>query len=174
MVKKNTFSYPHTVENKPTPPLLYRYRPLATDEHLKWVSEIIANSVLYSTSPSFFNDPFDCRCIFTRNSPLDDLRKWSICLNRKLQPRLTAYERKRIAREQVTAKNKNDKQKLILQDIQSEIDEAGVTCLSSTKENVVMWSHYADAHAGLCLGFETRNDFFGMAQPVSYSGRILT
>lgn len=42
-------------------------------------------------------------------------------------------------------------------------------CLSGNKQNVVMWSHYADAHAGLCLGFATRDEFFGMAQPVFYS-----
>jgi len=33
-------------------------------------------------------------------------------------------------------------------------DIAGVMCFSSTWKNPVMWSHYADQHRGICLGFE--------------------
>jgi hypothetical protein len=30
----------------------------------------------------------------------------------------------------------------------------GIVCLTSSWKNQLMWSHYADAHSGLCLGFK--------------------
>lgn len=32
----------------------------------------------------------------------------------------------------------------------------GVLCFSRTKRNPVLWSHYADKHKGICLGFDVR------------------
>ena len=49
--------------------------------------------------------------------------------------------------------------------------KCGVLCLSEDPQNVLMWSHYADNHAGVCFGFEASpsNPFFGRAQQVLYS-----
>lgn len=43
----------------------------------------------------------------------------------------------------------------------------GMVCFSRTWRNPVQWSHYADRHRGLCLGFEVRDD---SVHPVTYSG----
>jgi hypothetical protein len=32
-----------------------------------------------------------------------------------------------------------------------------------------MWSHYADSHAGVCLGFDPEVSYFALAQPVRYT-----
>ncbi len=42
----------------------------------------------------------------------------------------------------------------------------GVICFSETWQNPVMWSHYADKHKGICLGFDVPDQ---LAMPVSYS-----
>lgn len=34
------------------------------------------------------------------------------------------------------------------------LDHAGICCLSRINDSVLMWSHYADSHAGFCLGFD--------------------
>lgn len=34
----------------------------------------------------------------------------------------------------------------------------GILCFSRTKRNPVLWSHYADKHKGMCLGFDLRDD----------------
>jgi len=31
-----------------------------------------------------------------------------------------------------------------------------------------MWSHYGESHKGVCLGFETDNDFFKILSPINY------
>lgn len=36
----------------------------------------------------------------------------------------------------------------------------GMICFSSSYQSPVMWGHYADKHAGICLGFDVSNDSF--------------
>ena len=47
----------------------------------------------------------------------------------------------------------------------------GILCLSNTNSNILLWSHYAANHTGVCLGFAATNytPFFGSAQKVKYS-----
>ncbi|PIP02362.1 MAG: hypothetical protein COW18_00380 [Zetaproteobacteria bacterium CG12_big_fil_rev_8_21_14_0_65_54_13] len=46
----------------------------------------------------------------------------------------------------------------------------GLLCFSSKWKNPVMWSHYAEKHRGLCLGFDVDDESIG---EVSYSGKRL-
>src|SRR5664279_1214228 len=41
----------------------------------------------------------------------------------------------------------------------------GMLCFSANWENSVQWSHYAEKHAGLCLGFDVADE---TAMPVTY------
>lgn len=43
--------------------------------------------------------------------------------------------------------------------------ENGVLCFSRSWSNPVLWSHYADKHRGICLGFDVDDD---CVMPVSY------
>ena len=42
----------------------------------------------------------------------------------------------------------------------------GVLCFSRSWKNPVLWSHYADRHRGVCLGFDVQDD---MTIPVEYT-----
>lgn len=46
----------------------------------------------------------------------------------------------------------------------------GILCFSLKWSNPVLWSHYADKHRGLCLGFDIPDQF---AKKVTYLGRRL-
>ena len=46
----------------------------------------------------------------------------------------------------------------------------GVLCFSRAWSNPVLWSHYADKHRGLCLGFDVPDD---MVREVKYRGTRL-
>lgn len=48
--------------------------------------------------------------------------------------------------------------------------DRGILCFSRAWTNPVQWSHYADRHRGVCLGFEVRP---GLAMPVEYKARRL-
>lgn len=39
-----------------------------------------------------------------------------------------------------------------------DIKELGVICLSEIDNNILMWSHYAEGHAGFCIEFERTDD----------------
>lgn len=49
-------------------------------------------------------------------------------------------------------------------------NENGVICFSETWQNPVMWSHYADKHRGICLGFDVSGS---LVMPVSYEHELL-
>ncbi|WP_417705701.1 DUF2971 domain-containing protein [Rheinheimera aquimaris] len=49
-------------------------------------------------------------------------------------------------------------------------EQRGLLCFSTKWSNPVMWSHYANNHKGLCLGFDVANESIG---PVSYSASRL-
>lgn len=50
------------------------------------------------------------------------------------------------------------------------LEETGVFCLSEIPDHILMWSHYADSHTGICIKFEatSHTQFFGLAQRVCY------
>ena len=46
----------------------------------------------------------------------------------------------------------------------------GLICLSRTWSNPLMWGHYAESHAGICLGFDVPDK---LLSPVIYAKRLL-
>lgn len=36
----------------------------------------------------------------------------------------------------------------------------GIFCLSETNDNILMWSHYADQHKGIAIGYDSEHPFF--------------
>ncbi|WKL58041.1 DUF2971 domain-containing protein [Asticcacaulis sp. ZE23SCel15] len=62
-------------------------------------------------------------------------------------------------------------QRETLNHIKSGVSEnVGIVCLSSSWQHILMWSHYADKHRGICLGF----DFQGHVEKVQYDSKFLT
>ncbi len=54
--------------------------------------------------------------------------------------------------------------------VESEISNYRVLCLSLTRTNNIMWSHYSDKHTGVCIKLDTSKDypFFTFPLKVSY------
>ena len=57
----------------------------------------------------------------------------------------------------------------MIDEVQQAAYDIGVFSLSARNDDILMWSYYADHHAGLCLGFLHRVGTFGPAFPVEYS-----
>jgi hypothetical protein len=55
---------------------------------------------------------------------------------------------------------------------QNIIKATGICCFSSEKNDILMWSHYALDHSGLCIGFHSNRHFFRTAWEVEYSDHI--
>ena len=52
----------------------------------------------------------------------------------------------------------------------------GVYCLSEDPKNILMWSHYADSHKGICIEFDIKRGgfFYNNLLPVQYKKRYPT
>ena len=44
---------------------LYRYQSFENDEHINRIKDIFEKNELYFHSPDSFNDPFDCKSLYT-------------------------------------------------------------------------------------------------------------
>ena len=122
------------------PTVVYRYINLSDVDRLQ---ELFVDSRLYFPKPSEFNDPFEFKPKRITAETADMDREF---VEKYIDP---ALER---TYEQICA----------------ELDEYGVCCFSESRANITMWSHYAERHAGACVGFETGNGFFKELCHVDY------
>lgn len=152
------------------PQVLYRYRHLQ-GEHREWTKRILIDSVLYFAKPSTLNDPFDCRVHFRPSVSRKELRRKHSVLVSKHVPQLNRAQR----RAKVAADFKSTDPGALLsymtRQLQGKVDGTGILSLSATGSNILLWSHYAAGHKGLCLKFAAtkHTPFFGCAQQVDYT-----
>jgi Protein of unknown function (DUF2971) len=149
---------------------LYHYQRFKTE----WLERIVHDSKVHCAGPRDFNDPWDCRPCYGQ-SILDDSEKYIEHVaffdrvDRKHGPAKTEEQRA-----QQLEKLSTDPSflKSLLRDmmgIDRPIHERfRVLCLSAKPDSVVMWSHYADKHRGICLEFSTDNEEFSGAYKVEY------
>jgi hypothetical protein len=134
--------------------------------------------------PNSFNDPFDCKPAILRRPDTErfvrigQVAQFAAMLEDSLARRghafgLSRNEQKRIMRilkSKVPFEAKrNEYEKVrsnapirweglspdsLLTQLQDELNEVGVFCLSARPDHMLMWAHYADQHTGFCLGFE--------------------
>jgi len=126
------------------------------------LNHIIIGKSLQFSDPTTFNDPFDCneKILFVNyeRELIDNILK-SKLYNRAQRRSLKTKELK---------KNQN-------QIMREKRREFKIFCFSSKNDNVLMWSHYADKHNGICCGFDFPisypNKF--IMTPVKYIDRIM-
>lgn len=95
---------------------------------------------LWASSPLIFNDPFEFRL---QKPPNPD----GIESIRKANPHLFHL-------------SDNDLCEMSVDAYEEHLGKWGVVCFSKAgPDNILMWSHYADQHAGICLRFEGGNLF---------------
>jgi hypothetical protein len=153
------------------PARLYRYRDTG-----EYTAKIFAKRELFFAAPTSFNDPFDCGfrilCRGERNQEVIASR--AIETVRRAHPELS-NEQAFDAADQISAKIAADHHEEASRQFGISLareynDKAGVLCLAATSTEILMWSHYADCHRGICLEFRTdvQDSFFAKAQPVTY------
>ena len=111
--------------------LLYKYREFSEN-----TDKIILNSELYFASHNSFNDPFDCNLEFREIDSYTNQEFEEYC-----------------KREQIN-EQKDEYLKKLKEDLIKAKSEVGILCMSKNYQNILMWSHYAKNHEGLCFGFE--------------------
>lgn len=145
---------------------LYRYLKFNTRrKSLDWkdkrLERIFTHRELYFASPFKFNDPFDCKTLFSCEGSGDaEFKKFfegklkydfPNLSDRAIEQKATALIRKGFH------KDANWRRRHIegfLRIMEAEIAKLGMLCLSEKRDDILMWSHYSDGHTGFCLEFE--------------------
>jgi hypothetical protein len=161
------------------PAQLYKYRPLATEQQVHFVKNIILDNKFFFAPPHFFFDPFEFRFSVSSTDSVSDKVQW-------LAHRLCAEQEGRLLEDaaaeatQIVSKGAHGR----LDGLQTAAEylppslnkKVGIVSFSETWDNVLMWSFYANWHQGVCLGFIASNacPFFGRARKVIYAPKYPT
>lgn len=62
--------------------------------------------------------------------------------------------------------------KSIIEARKNQFSKVGVTCFSRNNSNLLMWSHYANSHKGICLEFDSTLEPFSKSFEVIYDSNI--
>lgn len=147
---------------------LYKYRTYSERS-----LNMLKNEVVWAATPESFNDPFDCHLVPGKNKNTDDLQNQVFQIISELYP-------KEEAEKQIKEIKDRNKHKPIVEiedkNLTKHFEQAkqmGIFSLSEKKDQILMWSHYADYHKGFCLEFHREDhmhnflDHF-MCRPVIY------
>lgn len=137
------------------PETLYKYRDWEIDFH----KSFLLKDEIFLTPAKLFNDPFDSTVPIRYDTLTEqEIFERNYEYLKKVQPNLKRNERRKMAREQQRKKLHKDPNHLkwfnqFQKDYYSE--KFGIYSLTTDSKNIIMWSHYANAHKGFCVGFDT-------------------
>jgi len=121
-----------------------------------WTLEVILIGQIYIPHPSQFNDPFDGSIPFDSNYNPAEFREWAVKYGER-----EGHDAKTIEANLHRYFNGDGSlSDFAISKIDSasrELDESNkkmrVLCLSEKCDSILMWSHYANKHQGVCIGF---------------------
>lgn len=136
------------------PPVLFRYRGTS-----QYVIEEISKQQLYAATAQELNDPFECRAPVVWNVEL--MKEQFI----QLAPVFGIPPEKAV--EEFNSSHGWGMKQLLEK---WEATRAGtrIVCFSAKSDSIRMWSYYAQAHEGICVGYDTTKRPFWVAQKVKY------
>lgn len=162
------------------------YEPEFVYKYGKWDKDgserIITRHTIKLTSPSEFNDPYDCG-IPMRYDLLseDDFKKYAYDLSKaKHSNRSEEFHQQqvkfamtdgRLAKELKAGKY----DEIFRKEINRWKDVFGIFCASKNYSNILLWSHYADNHRGFCVKLKSEgilNAVGYIMGPVIYNDEI--
>lgn len=103
--------------------------------------DIIAGNRIFYPLPESFNDPFDTQCSFKKNTvitPSSDAKK--IAKAFPDDEGIMAYELKDVSSN--------------IENFHNCLKSFGIVSLAESAADILMWSHYADDHKGICIELE--------------------
>lgn len=107
------------------------------------IDEILLKQTLLFSTPETFNDPFDCNeKLFKIN--FDDFLVDEVISNYSNQ--ISRQERRKFKRDLKDPKTLSN---ILIK----ERNKFKIACFSEINNEILMWSHYADKHSGICIGF---------------------
>ena len=154
---------------------LYKYRSIddSSDDKKDWVRRIFTHNEVHFPSVRSFNDPFDCKYGHSIEASDAEMKSYFAGLVSRRYPQWNRQQKRTFIKEQIdTRRLKSPAFEQGLKELAETIaTKVGVYCLTEVPNDILMWSHYADAHKGFCIQFahDNGNYFIGSALQVTYS-----
>jgi len=159
------------IPKEETPKYLYRYLSLEGAGLLS-AERIILHDEIYLTSPAKVNDPFDCVVALDFEAPDADWYDFLVRLSERNQPHLLKEGHAACAGDVIRSGRHKGReiQSAIVRGLQEDVNLVGLLCLSERNDCILMWSHYAASHSGICLEFanDGSDTLVGQALQVDY------
>ena len=139
------------------PAFLYKYY---RDQPLN-LNSVMSNKMWYS-APRNFNDAFDCDITIDEQAIFNNLLP-AISGGKTIRKGSPAW---------IQLKSNLHKQITLLENtFADQKSSMGITCLSEVPDSLLMWSHYANSYAGICIEYDFNQikDVIGFIYPVEYT-----
>ena len=148
---------------------IYKYRTVDPDsvESIQRTKDILVHGRLWLSSPMDFNDPFDMSArIVAKGNKADRHTRMSEMARKHGASR---NERRQKAKAFAKAPIKKLEEDLSIV-YGANLKQMGVFCFAGDPRSILMWSHYASKHTGICIQFERARDFTVLSGvlPVDY------
>lgn len=159
----------------PVPRKLYKYRSFDV-----FCLRLLTHAEVIYSDPRLFNDPLDCdptiEVDLTRGAMEHLCYRMLLRTQSEEQAKSEINNYRHLSTEYVDFKKEPVAEKylkrMLAQRIKDELTQEfgsrGVFSLSERWDSVLMWSHYADHHRGVCIEFDTTEIGHPTLRPVSY------
>lgn len=137
---------------------LYKYRSLSKDSNdYRYTMDIFANVQLWFSAPKDFNDPFDCKLV----PQISSTKSFAYAMAQ----RQTEFNSNNVDVEKAIAQTPNV-QDYVKKATFNVMNRCGILSLTKMNDDILMWSHYADNHKGICLEFDVTQDYDFFTYPI--------
>lgn len=146
------------------PKIIYKYCSLNAAE------SIIKTNTIKFSDPASFNDPFDCDVDlleFKLPNKLDEHTIYELETIKGIFQNYLGFDD--------LIKKEGFIEKMYRKAQIEKVKGARVSCFSLIENNILMWSHYADKHKGICLEFDsdlTSHGFTNLAEEDISEGEV--
>lgn len=150
------------IENKNIPRYVFKYMDS------KSAIEVIKNNSIKFNSTSNFNDPFDGKALVNNTITYQDMVNSLGLNNLSDKEKIIA-----IIQSQISPNEMPNITQLIFDNFDR---NTSVSCFSEVCDSLLMWSHYANKHEGVCMKFDIIKDldFFIYPNKVNYSEKFIS
>lgn len=122
------------------------------------IESILLKNQLYLNSHTNFNDPFDVYPHYTKKCTIQDIRRYVID-STKLIDNISKPNDSYVSN--LTHKISTGKEEFtekLISNLRETSINTGILCATTNANNILMWSHYANFHQGICIEFDNTED----------------
>lgn len=133
---------------------------------------MIVDGEFYFPTRDKLNDPFEFRWRDSFPKSRKIRKEVAQKLVEKAQPELPATFQKRAARKILSDIEQHAAKGRAKTSVATKGFSLGIYCASEVCDDILMWSHYAENHSGVCVGFRTSRINTHFFFPVQYSNTV--